>query len=56
MNDYERRAREGVPRTVFAAAKKPFGESECCPYVRYSIKTADPSATGPAQELLRFPP
>lgn len=54
MNDYERRASEGVPRTVFAAAKKPFGDSECCPYIRYSIKTADPLATDSARELLRF--
>ena len=54
MNDYERRAREGVQRTVFAAAKPTFGESACCPYVRYSIRTADPSATGRTQELLRF--
>ena len=54
MNDFERRAAEGVERTMFPVTKKPLVQAASCAYVIQSIFPADPQATKKTRDLLRF--
>jgi len=54
MNDFEKRAAEGVARTEFPIAKPAFTTADTCACVKNARVPVDPDATGKTKDLLRF--